>query len=61
MDYGILTFNMGIRKARGYQDIEGVSGAELPDPDFSVPQEIEMASVSVVPDGIGLFVYVNMV
>lgn len=42
---------MGIRKTRGYQDIEGVSGAELPDPDMGVTQEIEMASVSVVPDG----------
>lgn len=43
---------MGIRKTSGYQDIEGDSRSELPDPDLGVAQEIEMASVSVVPDGI---------
>lgn len=43
---------MGLRKTAGYQDIEGDSRNELPDPDLGVAQEIEMASVSVVPDGI---------
>lgn len=42
---------MGLRKTSGYQDIEGDSRSELPDPDMGVAQEIEMASVSVVPDG----------
>lgn len=48
---------MVIRRSRGYQDIEGSTNSslnsrtELPDPDLGVTQEIEMASVSVVPDG----------
>lgn len=45
---------MVLRRARGYQDIDGLTGSsrtELPDPDSGVTQEIEMASVSVVPDG----------
>lgn len=48
---------MVFKKSKGYQDIDGStlnsfgSGSELPDPDLGVTQEIEMASVSVVPDG----------
>lgn len=42
---------MGLRKTTGYQDIEGDTRTELCDPDLGVAQEIEMASVSVVPDG----------
>lgn len=49
---------MVVKRSRGYQDIEDSSNNsqtygrnELPDPDTIVPQEIEMASVSVVPDG----------
>ncbi|KAF2898789.1 hypothetical protein ILUMI_07383 [Ignelater luminosus] len=44
---------MVLRRSRGYQDIDGSTGSsrtELPDPDSGVTQEIEMASVSVVPD-----------
>ncbi|KAK5647632.1 hypothetical protein RI129_002524 [Pyrocoelia pectoralis] len=46
---------MMLRRVRGYQDIDGQSGSngsrtELSDPDLGVTQEIEMASVSVVPD-----------
>lgn len=51
---------MVLKRSRGYQDIDGTTTDEsasrnneqLPDPDTTVPQEIEMASVSVVPDGI---------
>lgn len=52
---------MVLKRTKGYQDIDGGSGAsgsnpsastsELVDPDVVIPQEIEMASVSVVPDG----------
>lgn len=51
---------MVLKRSRGYQDIEGTSTTtpthsssrqELPDGDSVFPQEIEMASVSVVPDG----------
>lgn len=45
---------MVLKKSRGYQDIEGSSSEArngLPDPDTTVTQEIEMASMSVVPDG----------
>lgn len=46
---------MVLKKTKGYQDIDGnlslpISNG-LVDPDTTVPQEIEMASVSVVPDG----------
>lgn len=49
---------MVLKRSKGYQDIDGGSGSnpsattsELVDPDTVIPQEIEMASVSVVPDG----------
>lgn len=52
---------MVLKRTKGYQDIDGGSGtsgsipsastSELVDPDVVIPQEIEMASVSVVPDG----------
>lgn len=46
---------MVVTKSRGYQGIEGNTSEnrnEVPDPDdTTVPQEIEMASMSVVPDG----------
>lgn len=47
---------MVLRRVRGYQDIDETSSeptnsrTSLPDPDLGVTQEIEMASVSVVPD-----------
>lgn len=44
-----------VLKRSKYQDIDGnvapQSRDEPVDPDTTVPQEIEMASVSVVPDG----------
>lgn len=53
---------MVLKRSRGYQDIEDSSNIsqtygrnELPDPDTTMPQEIEMASVSVVPDGSNSF------
>lgn len=48
---------MVFKKSRGYQDLDGSTinnnfgSSVLPDPDSGVTQEIEMASVSVVPDG----------
>lgn len=46
---------MVLKRTKGYQDIDGNSAVqprnEPVDPDTTVPQEIEMASVSVVPDG----------
>ncbi|RZC40912.1 synaptic vesicle 2-related protein [Asbolus verrucosus] len=47
---------MVLRRSKGYQDIDGStnqpsnSRSELVDPDNAIPQDIEMASVSVVPD-----------
>ncbi|ENN74628.1 hypothetical protein YQE_08748, partial [Dendroctonus ponderosae] len=45
---------MVLKKTKGYQDIDGnltlPISKGLVDPDTTVPQEIEMASVSVVPD-----------
>ncbi|KAF5308161.1 hypothetical protein FQR65_LT06341 [Abscondita terminalis] len=48
---------MVIRRVRGYQDIDETSSTttstsrtHLPNSDSGVPQEIEMASVSVIPD-----------
>lgn len=48
---------MVLKRSHGYQDIDSTTNDsqirnELPDPETSLPQEIEMASVSVVPDGI---------
>lgn len=49
---------MVLKRSNGYQDLDGGASEttsrneQLPDPDTSLPQEIEMASVSVVPDGI---------
>lgn len=51
---------MVLKRARGYEDIGGSSdtthitdnGHEIDNPDVSAPPEIEMASVSVVPDGV---------
>ena len=45
---------MVLKKSKGYQDIEGSTSdnrIELQDPDVTVTQEIEMASMSVIPDG----------
>lgn len=52
---------MVLRRSKGYQDIDGSAGSssqpsstrpsELIDSDNTLPQDIEMASVSVVPDG----------
>lgn len=48
---------MVLKRSHGYQDIDGSTGEpqsrneQLPDPETTLPQEIEMASVSVVPDG----------
>lgn len=45
---------MVLKRSKGYQDIEGSSTEtrnEVPDPDSVITQEIEMASMSVVPDG----------
>ena len=48
---------MVLRRSKGYQDIDGSTSTapttrnELNDDDNSLPQDIEMASVSVVPDG----------
>lgn len=51
---------MVLKRTKGYQDIDGSTKTEpstspttshLGDPDATLPQEIEMASVSVVPDG----------
>lgn len=44
---------MVLKRSKGYQDIDGNSQTrDAPvDPDTTIPQEIEMASVSVVPDG----------
>lgn len=45
---------MVLKRSRGYEDIENSSTSvsnRQPEPDNVVPQEIEMASVSVVPDG----------
>ncbi|XP_022913065.1 synaptic vesicle 2-related protein [Onthophagus taurus] len=44
---------MVLKRNKGYQDIEGSSTDarnEIPDPDTVITQEIEMASMSVVPD-----------
>ncbi|KAK9876159.1 hypothetical protein WA026_011275 [Henosepilachna vigintioctopunctata] len=47
---------MGLLRSKGYQDIDAESKSSvskntvLVDPDSQIPQEIEMASVSVVPD-----------
>lgn len=49
---------MVFKRSRGYQDIDGLSShgtsmrTQLPDPDSTLSQDIEMASVSVVPDGV---------
>lgn len=48
---------MGILRSKGYQDIDAENKSNisnnpvLVDPECQIPQEIEMASVSVVPDG----------
>lgn len=48
---------MVLKRSRGYEDIENsstsppVANNRQPELDNVVPQEIEMASVSVVPDG----------
>ncbi|KAF7283998.1 synaptic vesicle 2-related protein [Rhynchophorus ferrugineus] len=45
---------MVLKRSKGYQDIDGNSQTQTRDapvdPDTTIPQEIEMASVSVVPD-----------
>lgn len=41
-----------MRRSKGYQDLdENVGDGRQPAPPMPPPQEIEMASVSVVPDG----------
>lgn len=40
---------MGIRKTRGYQDIEGVSGAELPDRSMCAVRMCTRGSLSSSP------------
>lgn len=41
-----------MRRAKGYQDLDDSAvGPRPPAPAMPPPQEIEMASVSVVPDG----------
>lgn len=41
-----------MRRAKGYQDLDDNGGdTRVPAPPMPPPQEIEMASVSVVPDG----------
>lgn len=41
-----------MRRAKGYQDLdENVGDSRIPSTSMPPPQEIEMASVSVVPDG----------
>lgn len=41
-----------MRRAKGYQDLDDSAVAPRPQaPPMPPPQEIEMASVSVVPDG----------
>lgn len=41
-----------MRRAKGYQDLDDSAvGPRPPAPPMPPPQEIEMASVSVVPDG----------
>lgn len=50
---------MVLKRSKGYEDIDASSnspqvfesGQEIGDPDVGTPQEFEMASVSVVPDG----------
>lgn len=50
----VFSCEMVLKRSK-YQDIDGnvapQSRDEPVDPDTTVPQEIEMASVSVVPDG----------
>lgn len=53
-----------MRRAKGYQDLdENVGDSRIPSTSMPPPQEIEMASVSVVPDGIFfyflLYTYLN--
>lgn len=54
---------MGLLRSKGYQDMDAentsnISGNNiLVDPDYQIPQEIEMASVSVVPDGNFIFTH----
>lgn len=48
---------MVLKRSRGYEDIDGQAASEAIHNDTTrnepvPPQEIEMASVSVVPDGI---------
>lgn len=45
---------MVLRRSKGYQDIDGSSSQVSSQPELppnGLPQDIEMASVSVVPDG----------
>lgn len=51
---------MVLKRSRGYEDIDGQTASATVQNDNSrnepvPPQEIEMASVSVVPDGIVIF------
>lgn len=50
---------MVTKRGKGYEDLDENDGSNInPDLDPVVPQEIEMASVSVVPDGIQQTIYI---
>lgn len=56
---------MVLKRSRGYEDIDGQTAstpvhADNSRHDATPPQEIEMASVSVVPDGIWFLLSTSM-
>lgn len=56
---------MVLKRSRGYEDIDGQSAPaavhnDTPRNEPAPPQEIEMASVSVVPDGIASLLLISV-